>query len=68
MLFEKMVHCDFENGSKTQHFQGTLLVGREGVTNNSSAYSVYALNNVDNSERPLRRLDQSVVYANIARF
>ena len=26
-----MLHCDFEKGSQTQHFQSTSLVGREGV-------------------------------------
>ena len=24
-----MVHCDFDNGYRNQHFQSTLLVGRE---------------------------------------
>ena len=28
MLF--MVHCDFKKGSRNQHVQSTLLVGREG--------------------------------------
>ena len=26
------VFCDFEKGSQNQHFQITLLVGRDGVT------------------------------------
>ena len=34
-----------------QHFQSTLLVGREGGCHKE--YSVYALDNVDNSVRPL---------------
>ena len=42
-----MGHCDFEKGSQNQHFQSTLLVGKEGVT--QKEYSVYALDNVDNS-------------------
>ena len=25
-----MMHCDFEKGSRNQHFQSTLFVGREG--------------------------------------
>ena len=45
-----MEHCYSEKGSQNQHFQSTLLVGREGVT---KEYSVYALNNVDNSGRSL---------------
>ena len=31
-----MVHCHFEKGSKNQHFQSTILVGREGVTKTST--------------------------------
>ena len=30
-----MVHCHFEKGSQNQHFQNTLLEGREGVTKKS---------------------------------
>ena len=26
-----MVYCDFEKGSQNQHFQSTLLLGRDGV-------------------------------------
>ena len=44
-----MVHCDFEKGSRNQHFQSTLLVERERVT---KEYSVYALDNAVNSGRP----------------
>ena len=49
-----MVHCDFVH--QTQHFQSTLLVGsvlivREG--SHTKEYSQYALDNVDNSGRPL---------------
>ena len=46
-----MVHCDFEKGPQNQHFQNTLLVWREWVT--EKEYSVYALDNVDNSGHPL---------------
>ena len=35
------VHCDFEKGSRNQHFQSANLVGRQGVTKKD--YSVYAL-------------------------
>ena len=45
-----MVHSDFENGSQNQHFQSTILVGREGVTKECS---VYDFDNVDNSGQPL---------------
>ena len=41
-----MVHCNFEKGSQNQHFQSTILVGRE---DHKKGYSVYALDNVDNS-------------------
>ena len=44
------MHCNFEKGSRNQHLQSTLLVGREGVTKKDN--SVYALDNVDNSKRP----------------
>ena len=37
--------------SQTQHFQSSLLVQREG--GHKTEYSVYALDNVDNSGRPL---------------
>ena len=30
------MHCDFQKASRNQHFQSTLLVGREGVTKNST--------------------------------
>ena len=46
-----MVHCNIEKGSRNQHFQSTILVGREVVT---QEYSVYALDNDDNSGQPLR--------------
>ena len=42
-----MVHCKFEKGSQSQHFQSTLLVARE--RGNKKQYSVYVLDNVDNS-------------------
>ena len=31
-----MVHCDFDQGSKNQDFESTLLVGREGITKMST--------------------------------
>ena len=34
MLF--LGQCDFEKGSQNQHFQNTLLVGRERVTKNNT--------------------------------
>ena len=46
LIMSFIVHCNFEKGSQNQHFQSTLLVGREGVT--KKEYSVYALDNVDN--------------------
>ena len=50
-----MVHCDFEKGSRYEHFQSTLLVGWQeggGHTKQYSAYK-YDIDNVDNSGRPL---------------
>ena len=38
-----MGHCDFEKGSQNKHFQGTLLVGREGVTKKSTLYSLLTM-------------------------
>ena len=46
-----MVHCDFGNESQNQHFNSILLIEREGVT---QEYSVYSLDIVDNSGRPLK--------------
>ena len=46
-----MVHCDFEKVSQNQHFQSTLLVGREGVT--KRVLGVYAVDDVENYGRPL---------------
>ena len=42
-----MGHCDFEKGSRNQHFQSTLLVRRQG--GHKKEYSVYALDYVDNN-------------------
>ena len=50
MLF--MVHCDFENGSQNQK-TSKYFFGREGVGHKKTVLAVYALNNVDNSGRPL---------------
>ena len=47
-----IMHCDFETGTQNQHFKNTLLVPQK-------EYSVYALDNVDNSGRPLRHEDLS---------
>ena len=61
--FSKMsliMHCDFETGTQNQHFKNTLLVGREVPQKKSTVlYSVYALDNVDNSGRPLMHEDLS---------
>ena len=46
-----MEQGDFQKGSPNQHFQSTLLVGKEWVT---KEYSVYALDNCDNSGRPCK--------------
>ena len=51
-LMSFMGHCDFENESQNQPFQSTLLVGKGG--GHTKEYYVYALDNVDNSGRPLR--------------
>ena len=48
-----MGHCNFE-GSQNQHFQSILLLGR-GL---QKEYYVYALDNVDNSGRPLMQTAQ----------
>ena len=45
-----VVHCDFDNGSQNQHFQKYSFGGR----GNKKQHSVYALDNVDISGRPLR--------------
>ena len=45
-----LVHCDFEKGYQNQHFQSTILLRKERV---KKEFSVYALDNVDNSEQPL---------------
>ena len=52
-----MVHCDLEEGSKN-HFQSTLLVERERVT---QKYSVYALDDIDNYGRPLSMVSVSLL-------
>ena len=46
-----MVHCDFEGGSQNQHFESILSVGKEG--SHKKEYSVYALDDINNSGRPL---------------
>ena len=51
ILFMVCINCNFEKESQNQHFQSTLLVGRGWVT--KKEYSVYALDNVDNSGRTL---------------
>ena len=45
-----MGNCDFEKGSRNLHFHSYLLVGREGVTKQST---LCMLRNVDKSGRPL---------------
>ena len=45
-----MVHCDFENGSQNKHYKYSF--GRAGGGHNK-VYFVYALDNVNNSGRPL---------------
>ena len=55
-LFKKMsltVHCYFEKDSQNQPFWSTLLGRREGSHKSVRPDSVYALDNVDNSWRPL---------------
>ena len=43
-----MMHCDFGMGSQNQPFQSSLLVRRERGGHKKD-YSVYGLDNVDNS-------------------
>ena len=50
LIVSFMVHCDPKKGSQNQHFQITLLVGRE--VGHTKEYSVYPSDNVDNSRRP----------------
>ena len=44
-----MMHCDYEKRSQNQHFQSTLSVGREGVTEKSTLCTLLImLTNLDN--------------------
>ena len=53
MTFIVHNNADFEKGSRNKHFQSTRLVGREGGRVSQKEYSVYGLDNVDNSGQPL---------------